>query len=404
MPSILFTALLLAAQLAWATPPRIAAADCVLLVGEAGAFAFGQENPKFRRHAVLHHLTRLGVPVMLKQTRVGPIPVALVNPVDVDDLKTFFDHTVGFSIQHQPQHSTDHGTIRIGNTLMDVDSPGRRGYGEIHQTGLSWFQLASHVRHNDPLAPGNEAMVPERRIEIVYLPTDSQMKSLKYYQWARRAAIFRVPYNYGGGRSNLQLPGTLQRFQEHCFTYSMGRGLGDQIAEMEQIISSRFGRAAHDLLAQENVARFLLKARDRITAWQPTYDVVADARIFEPEAVLRMTEIEAGGAAPQTLLSLLDPLLPNASPSEKLKAANWLIALDSTLQYQQVMGELGYQGSYSFAEIHNPTAAAVAVYDFDRNAFGAFTNGSYTSSGQTGTWTSDGQTVVEYGQAVPAEE
>jgi hypothetical protein len=402
MRAVLFSSILMLGSGASATPPRIPAADCVMLVGEAGAFAFAQENPKFRRHALLHHLTGLGVPVMLKQTRVGAIPVVLVNPVDVDDLKSFFDNTVGFSIQHQPRHATDHGMIRIGSTLMDVDSPGKRGYGEIHQTGLSWFQLASHVRHNDPLAPGNEAMVPERRIEIVYLPTAAQMKSLKYYQWSRRAAIFRVPYNFGGGRSDLGLPGTLRTFSEHCFTYSMGRGLSDQISEMESIVASRFGRAAQDLLAQPNVIRFLALAREKITDWQATYDVVADARIFDPEVALR-TIIEGQQGPAQPLLSLIEPLLPNAMTNEKLAAANWLIALDSTLQYQQVMGELGYQGSYSFSEIQSQTAAAVAVYDFDRTAFGAFSNGTYSSSGRTGTWTADGQTVVQYGE-VPAAE
>ena len=81
------------------------------------------------------------IPKMHYENGFKSVPVYLVNTDTVDKLTNLFKYSYGMIHQMQPNWNMDHGALRFQNVLIDLDEAGARLFGEIHHTGLSWFDV-----------------------------------------------------------------------------------------------------------------------------------------------------------------------------------------------------------------------------------------------------------------------
>ena len=99
-----------------------------------------------QRLFVANYAKKNKIPVFMKQNQMGEdIPVILVNKKSTKKLANFIDNSYGTEVVLQPGYSNDHGLLRTGNFIIDVDAPGYRGYGELHKTGLAWKDFSSYT-------------------------------------------------------------------------------------------------------------------------------------------------------------------------------------------------------------------------------------------------------------------
>ena len=354
-----------------------AAPDCTL----KGQFDVAQ-IPKLR-DTTAEQLSAAGVPMMVKKTGGGNTPVILVNSGSYKKLAELFKSSLGVWVQLQPDYRNDHGMLRVADKVIDVDSPGARGYGELHDTGLSWKPVLPYMaRQRDGAAV---------KIEVNYVLTKPEMAVAEFYQRIRRSAIFRVPFTFGGGRADLTKPNSLQRGGEHCFVFCRGGSLSEQVSAIGAEIQKLNVPNVTTYMGQERVKSFLDLVRQRVNEWNVGFDE-GDVRggAFENSALSKMR----GEARP--ILEEFADIFPAGLPAGKrLEFANWVVSHNAAAEYQMLLQNLRVGGGMGFEGMGTPRATFVLIYDFAPGAEQAFRNGTYTTRGIFSSWTADGQRAFQ---------
>ena len=334
------------------------------------------------RVALLDYFKQKGLPVLTKESGRERIPVVLVNAIDVAMLKDYLDNSIGFTTQHQPNWTSDHGFARFGSVLTDADAPGSRSFNEINQTGISWFQIVENTLRRDPQK--TKLFYDEQRIEVSYLVTPEQKSKMAYYLTARRAAIFRVGSQFVGAASHLAFPNMFSGGREHCFIYSKSSNLTELLSEARLRVETS-GINIEEFMKEKAVKNFLARAKNYILNLKPMFSV-EDAAVFNHN-LLRNARDEQG-----PIVKSLENAMPHQlSDGMLLEFVNWLVAYDAVGQYLDLKKELGVSDSYTFQDYLNPKASAVLVFDPESSAYPKFLDGSYTSLGRTGKWSAVGQ-------------
>ena len=318
------------------------------------------------REVLLAEAKRAKVPVFLRRTAQGEIPVLLVNSSTYPKLKAFLDASVGTQIQLQPDYNNDHGSLRVGGYIIDVDTPGSRGYGEIHDTGLSWRPVKSYLPRRD----GDSYVI----LEVAYGVTPDELGAADYYQRVRRAAIMRVPFTFDNADNDMDSPEMLQNAGEHCFTFCKAGDLDNEIYGIERKLRAAGVADPRKLMANAKVKAFLNGAFKKIMEANEL-----DSRTFNVKLANRPAAITG-----------LKTALPAGAKGKAAAVANWLIALDATLRYKDLMRTLDVSSDLAVRDMDNRRATAILVYD-DPDKNEDFDGATYQARGKFYNWNNNGQ-------------
>ena len=288
------------------------------------------------------------------------IPVVLVNSSTYKKLVPYLKASYGTQVVFQPDWRNDHGLLRVGEHILDVDTPGARGFGEIHKTGLAWKPIASYL-------PRMQRTI----IEVSYALTNWEYSSIEYYHRARRAAIFRVPFTFGGNQVQVAAFNLLQSGGENCFSYSKGSSVRDQIAELERRLKDFGFDNARESLKEAKTEKLVRAVRQKLLTSDPMNEVIF--------SVSQMLDAKLASSLPN----------PKGLAAVDLrKAMGLLVALDASLAYQAVLTALGVTGDYAYGDAAHPRATAILIYDAAANEE-LFRQGNFKARGIFSSWQND---------------
>lgn len=320
------------------------------------------------REKAIEVLKATNTPSFLKATRNGNIPVILLNGSTMAGLSDLLDQSLGTHVHYQPDWNNDHGGMRFAKWMVDVDTPGARGYGEINETGLAWKGLGSYLPRRK-----NDASVI---IEVAYSLTPEEQEVADYYQSMRRAAIIRVPFTFGGNGANMDLPNTLTSGGEHCFIFCKAGAVGSHVAEIDRNLQKMLGLSGPALMQNEQVKVFLKAVREKML------------RVHQDDLGPELTKYmraqkEIAGIFPKEM-----------TPADKRIAMNWIIGYDASVKYQALMRSLNVSGDIGYRDMNNDRASFVLMYE-SNSAAQAFRDATYTTAGKFSAWGADGQTPLK---------
>lgn len=368
---LIFALALLSGTFAWANP------DCPALLRQVIQHA-GQGQAKEARQALVQAAQKSNIPAFLKTTRNGDIPVVLLNHETAPKLKEFLDESIGTQIVLQPDWNNDHGMIRITQQIVDVDTPNARGFGEIHGTGIAWKPLGSYLARRN----GGSQKI----LEVAYALTPKEREIANYYHRMRRAAVVRVKFTFGGARANDALPNLLQNGGEHCFIFCKGSALDYQISEIRRNIQAAGVANVDEYMRTPEVREFLDSARASILGANPS-----DARQLHPEMLKRVDIEKALNAAGKDKRKLFGPLKNGfKSNAEENQFINWIVGLDASEQYRDLLHGLNVTSDLGVADMNNARATAVLIYDSPGTS-ASFVDATYTAKGKFENWRAAGQ-------------
>ncbi len=366
-------------NLAWASLAALALASSALaddLCFKDALIAFQQGATQFTavREALIRRLhADPSAPAFLKTTRNGELPVILVNPETYKanpEIKTYMDSSMGTQIVLQPDWNNDHGLMRDGGVIIDVDTPGARNFGELNETGIAWKKVDSYIPRRKSTA--------QVILEVSYALRPEEKAVVDYYQRARRAAIFRVKFTFGGADNPEGQPNMLQGGGEHCFVFCKGSAVSSHISEIAGNLRTLGLGDVNAIMPRPEVKAYLAKVREKLMKAN-----VDDADKFKRDLAIT-----------PALIKGLDPLFPKTMPPKDRKtAAAWLVAYDASTQYQRLLNALGVTPDLSVNDMNNPRATAILVYDKAQSAE-AFGNATYTANGKFYNWTTQGQRPI----------
>ena len=330
--------------------------------------------PELVREEILRTAIEKKVPVFIKKTAHGQVPVVLLNSQTVPELRPFIDDSIGIFHVMQPEAGNDHGGVRLGRKLIDVDTPGRRTFGEIHDTGISWRPLESYL---DLRKPTSDVMV-----EIVFRLNPAEKRVAEYYQRVRRAAIFRVKFNFGTTRTVSSAENMLVNGAEHCFIFSRGAALDIHIQEMENRLRSMGVKNVEALMNHPLILRHLEMVQRRMLNTLPDQPATFNASLM-------MSKSES--------MALQSAMPPGVRVDQ---AMTWIVALDATRKYRVLLRDLGITTALSWQDMENPRAVAVLIYD-DPSKADVFNRGHYETPGHFLNWTTENQRPVQASDLKP---
>ncbi len=342
------------------------------------------QNINEQRERVTQFLKENQIPGLLKQTNRGAsLPVALVNMDTIDRLSELLDQSFGIIHQMQPKWGTDHGLVRIGNTLIDADEPSKRWFGEIHNTGLSWFEIKENTRR--------KLDNPETRIEIAYLLSPQEKADVLFYHKSRRAGIFVVRSSFNKVVNYDLLPNVFQSGSEHCFTFSKGScALQNALEAERQIARMIYEQSAEAFLAKPGIRKFLELARKAIVEAPVTFDTQKDALILKPNFI---ADLSYEGKPLTTLVA--SELTVNLDERQILILSNWIIAASASQAYADLRQTLGISEMIGTHDIEGPRVSFVLIHEPTQEGAASFKNGSYSSQGRQASWNAHNQRVID---------
>ena len=321
------------------------------------------------RHFIAQFAKKNGIPVFLKQNDHGvDVPVVLLNAQSGPKLKQFLENSFGTQVALQKDWNNDHGLLRAGDYIIDLDSPGARGYGEIEQTGLAWKNVQTYLKKR------HAGSSPT--LEVSYLLTPNEKSIIDYYQKVRRAALFRVKFTFGGHHGP-DYPNLLKGGGEHCFIFCKAQAVHSHVSEIKSRLSA---------LGVKNPDQFLEdpKAQNAIERVQ---DFINDTRADDLSSRLLNSK---------TILALFKDLYPESitTDSKRLEFINWIVSYDSSKKYAEVLETLGVTGDYGIDDAINKRASVIFVYDEGADAK-AFNNATYKNFGKFVSWPATKQYPVD---------
>ena len=319
------------------------------------------------RGDLVKRVKREGVPAFYKRVAPGrELPVVLVDAQTYGKMQPMMDHTIGPQVVLQPDWNNDHGSLHILGHLIDVDTPGARGFGEINRTGLAWKPLGGYLQRREQGA--------YTILETAFAVTPEEARVADYYHRVRRGALVRVKFTFTQVNYPADTPGLLQRGGEHCFVFCKASAVRSHVEEIASKIKEMGIPDVRAWLAQEPVQKYLDAASERVMAADVT-------RGLAPDMLER-----------RELLKLLEAAVPANFPKNRLpELSNWVIGYDASAKYQELANRLGFQGGVGIEEAASDRALAIFVYT-DSSHAAAFRNGSFTAEGKFSRFGGDGTT------------
>lgn len=309
------------------------------------------------------------IPAFIKQNDKGiDVPVILVNKKTAPKLKELFENSFGTQVALQKDWNNDHGLLRHGNYLIDLDSPGARGFGEIEETGLSWKNLSTYL----PKKTAASSPV----LEVSYLLTPNEKSVIDYYQKVRRAALFRVKFTFGGV-VNGDYPNMLKSGGEHCFIFCKADAVSAHVHEIRTRLTDLGLKDPDEFLKNAEVIK-------KINAIQEVLNEV------------RPEDLHHGILGSDGMLDLLTKFYPEniKTKAQKLDFLNWVVSYDSSRKYSTVLRDLGITRDYGIRDAINQRASAIFIYDEGADA-NSFNNATYTNFGKFVSWPQTKQFPVD---------
>jgi hypothetical protein len=309
------------------------------------------------------------IPVFYKQNLAGEdIPFILVNRNSSKKLSNFIENSYGTEVALQPGYNNDHGLLRAGNNIIDVDAPGYRGYGEIHKTGLAWKDFASYTSRRKT----DSGVI----LEVSYLLTPEEKKTIDFYQRIRRAAIFRVKFAFKDFKTE-DHPFLLNTGGEHCFIFCKAQAVSTHNYELQSKLNG---------MGLKNIDEFLKKP-----------EVIANINKIK-EIVLNTPPMDL---APEILLDpsiikSFDTLYPAEIQTniQKFEFLRWVISYEGSNRYNRVLKDLGVTSDFGIDDARNKRVSAVLVYD-EAAKPEDFNHAQYTTKGAFTSWPTGTQKPVE---------
>ncbi len=321
------------------------------------------------REYMARFAVKKGIPVFYKLNAKGEkVPVILLNQHTAKKLKKYLEQSFGTQVALQKNWNNDHGLLRKGDTIIDLDTPGARGYGEINETGLAWKNIFSYLA----LKTSDDYPV----LEVSYLLTKEEKNVLEYYQRVRRAALYRVQFTFNGNESPI-FPETLKSGGEHCFSFCKAESVSEHAQEIISRLKVMGLKNPIEYRNKPEIQVILQKIRDVINA--------------TPDNSLHnlMT-------AQPAVRKLFSGLFPSTVKNEKarLQFINWMVSLDSTLQYETLIKNLGITGHYGIEDAINQRSTVLFVYDESANV-NDFKKAKYSNEGKFTEWPKTKQFPVQ---------
>lgn len=310
-----------------------------------------------------------GIPVFIKQNDRGvEVPVILVNKKTAPKLSGLFENSFGTQVVLQANWNNDHGLLRTGKYIIDLDAPGARGYGEIEQTGLAWKDIDTYL----PLKKAGSYPV----LEVTYLTTPNEKSVIDYYQKVRRAALFRVKFSFGGFQGP-DYPNMLKGGGEHCFIFCKAGSVSSHVTEIRSRLVNLGLNNPEEFLSNPDVIKKLNTIQSVLNEVQPQQ--------------LHHDILNSDG-----MLELLNPYYPQqiTTKAQKLEFLNWVVSYDSSKKYASVLRDLGVTGDYGIRDAINQRASAIFIYDEGADA-STFTNATYSNNGKMISWPTTKQYPVD---------
>lgn len=300
------------------------------------------------------------VPVFIKQNYSGvDVPVILVNKQTAPKLKDLFANSFGTQAALQKDWNNDHGLLRTGKYIIDLDSPGARGFGEVEYTGLAWKNIDSYLPRK---SPGSSPVV-----EVTYLLTPDEQSAIDYYQKVRRSALFRVKFTFGGAVP-VEYPNLLKTGGEHCFIFCKATAVRSHVQEIKSKLIA-MGLADPDKTIKDpKVQEGILKIQRMINNASP--DNLHSNLLNHPSNFAIFNDVYPAQVT---------------TPEAKLAFMNWMISLDSSVKYSEVLTNLGVTGDYGLQDAINKRASAIFIYDEGADPE-TFHNATYSNYGKMIDW------------------
>lgn len=316
------------------------------------------------RSRLVDQVRSQSLPGYLRNTATGPLPIIQINPRTLAEFKSLISHSFSYFIELHPTSNYDHGGVRVGEAMIDLFLPGGRlDNGEINETGISWKTVDAYMAQRQE---------DSRRIMELVIPlSPNELKTAEYYHRVRRAAIFRARWAFhkSADASWGRHPNILWSGAEDCFSYPIaGRGkehIGEMIAKLQELGIADVDR----YMASPGVALFLAKARQAVLAadWRDR-GVMNYLFVFRPGLLDQDTNVRPPGAL---------------TAAEQLRAASYLVGIDATRQYLELMEMIGLTEVRDKLDLNNRHAAAVFVWDNYRESERAFLNATYDYRGHS---------------------
>lgn len=321
------------------------------------------------RNFIAQFAKKNGIPVFLKQNDHGvDVPVILLNAKTGPKLKDFLENSFGTQVALQKDWNNDHGLLRAGNYIIDLDSPGARGFGEIEETGLAWKNVQTYLpkRH-----AGSSPT-----LEVSYLLTPNEKSVIDYYQKVRRAALFRVKFTFGG-HDGPDYPNLLKGGGEHCFIFCKAQAVYSHVSEIRSRLSALGIKDPDKLLEDAKVQKAVSQVQTMINETDPN-------------------DLHSFLLSDKSTLALFKDIYPKTIKSDKdrLDIVNWLVSYDSSKKYGDVLEGLGVTGDYGIDDAINKRASAIFVYDEGADVK-AFENATYKNFGKFVSWPATKQYPVD---------
>ncbi len=311
------------------------------------------------------------IPAFVKQTNKGPMPVILMTVKSHQLLLPLVDRSIGSMVQLQPTWHNDHGEARVSDMIIDVDTPGARGYGEIHKTGLAWKEVKSYVSRR--VNGGSDTLV-----EVAFPLSEDDLATSVYYQKMRRAAILRVPFTFVANNFDPNQPNAVTA-GEHCFVFCQGSAIGSHISEIKSKMRELGVADVDAFMASDEVKTYLARARQ--TLLRAPYN---DANKLSWNSV----------NTPNDVNSLAQVLPPQLNLQNRRVLLNWIVALDASSSYETLRRRIGLGRGGGFNDMESPGSAFVLIYDNQKTA-AAFADASFQTRGKFYTWSPNGQTPIK---------
>lgn len=309
------------------------------------------------------------IPVFLKQNDHGvDVPVILLNAQTGPKLKDFLENSFGTQVALQKDWNNDHGLLRAGNYIIDLDSPGARGFGEIEETGLAWKNVQTYL----PKRTAGSSPT----LEVSYLLTPNEKSVIDYYQKVRRSALFRVKFTFGG-HDGPDYPNLLKGGGEHCFIFCKAQAVYSHVSEIKSRLSALGIKDPDKLLATPKVTKAIDQVQKLINETDPS-------------------DLHSFLLSEKTTLNLFKDIYPKTvkTDKERLDIVNWLVSYDSSKKYGDVLDGLGVTGDYGIDDAINKRASVIFVYDEGADPK-AFDNANYSNFGKFVSWPATKQYPVD---------
>lgn len=335
------------------------------------------------RSEFLSYLIKNDVPVFLKKVGDHDLPVVLVQSKNIEKLNDFLLGSIGYETITNPQWGSDHGTFRLGQWEIDANVPGRSlelENLELHNTGLGFKDFGTWVKYQETRSIRRPGSTPCQSVQTAYRVTKQEMDAAGYYMRMRRAAIYRVKFSMGDQALYEPYDNVLQNCSNHCFEFSYSSSLSKEMDGMRGNLKKYGVDEVDAFLLKPAVIQYLDKVKESLLK----------ADLFDE------THMNEGLLVEKNLLPLIRKFVPKQwSEEEILEFCRWLVGYHASLEYSELMKELGVKYDLSLSNLTQPRISAILVFDSSADAEQRFRNATYSLQGKIFNFSNDGARVPQ---------